>query len=418
MGWFGGRFDVRAVAIGAVVAVAVTAAVYGSSPWWPTDDDEPGAAATATGTPSATSRPSSTGTPSATGTPSSTGTPSDEPPDEVPTGLSDDAAAALRAALRGPVTLDPARLEERAVRRAAVVVGSDRPVALDADTGEWVRLVLPTDVWLDAGVSLSPDGTRLLRTAPDLEVLPLAGGRTTVLEPAPDPLRFPSVRPREHAGGQCFAHGAAWARGAGRAADAAAGTVLAVYGCALVDRDTHDPLVERHLAVETDLSDGSERVVQDSDGYTGESPPRYAPSGDVFVAGWGTSETDTQGVRVFGPDGPGHFWPGTYLVDGDSWRDERTVLAWEEEWTGPSDHVFLDVVTGDMQPVTVPDLGNLLGYVGGRLAEAGTSRSACAVTACFVETTTGEREPWLDLGDDGAAWVVLVADDLVRAALA
>jgi len=280
-----------------------------------------------------------------------------------------------------------------------------------------VRPVLPDGLWLDPGVSLSPDGTRLLRAVPDLEVLPLAGGRTTVLEPAPDAARFPEERPREHAGGYCFAHGAAWARHAGRAADVDAGTVLAVYGCSLVDLDANEAVVERHLAVETDLSDRSERVVQDSDGYTGESPPRYSPSGDLFVAGWGTSETNTQGVRVFGPDGPGHFWPDTYLVDGDSWRDERTVLAWEEEWTDPSDRVFLDVVTGDVQRVRVPDLGHVLGYVAGRLAEAGTSGSGCEVTACFVDTTTGERDAWLDLGEDGSARAVLVADELVRTAL-
>lgn len=312
------------------------------------------------------------------------------------TGLSDEVRERVRAALTGRVELDPEELEERPVRRAVLVVASLWPIALDADTGTWVRPVLPAGLRLSPGASLSPDGTRFLEAGYDLTVHPLDGSPPTGLEP--------DVPERLNARGWCRVDGGTWARDDDM--------VLATVGCSDFDPDSDEVLFVRHLAVEIDPADGSSRVVDDSDGSPVESYPRWSPSGETFVAGWPSFE-GPPGVRTFGPDGPRHFWPGTHIVYGDPWRDERTVLVWGEEIA--DDHLLLDTVTGDAEPVTV-GLANPLGYVGGRLVEDGGLSPGCRHSACFVDTTTGEREPWLDLGDSRAGYLML-ADALVKEAL-
>lgn len=385
----------RAAAIGACVAIAATCAVYATQPLWAPD---PGVASAPSAGP--TTRQPTAPAPGAPGTTSPGAGAASTGPDGVR--LSDDVRARVLAAVRGPVVLDPGSLERRTVQRAALVVASSPTIALDADTGTWVRLVLPADVRLE-NVRLSPDGTRLLRTYPRLESIPLAGGTPTRIELDAGLPAGPDT--------DCLVQDAAWSRDGAR--------IAATFGCLTFGSRRELAEAHTHVLREASLTDGRARTVERVDGYPSESYPSYSPDDAHVVTGFSSSD-QPYAVRTVATDGTAPFtWDDTHVVYGDPWRDARTVLVWDEAVapTEPGAHALLDVVTGTKTPLPVAGLANLLGYVGGRLTVRGPLTAGCDVDACFVDPASGAIDPWLDLpgGDEGAP-VVLAAWGLIRSA--
>lgn len=311
--------------------------------------------------------------------------------------------------------LEPAAFPQRRIERALLVAGaaegtSDRDatiLAVDAATGEWVHAAVP-GMPVFVPPQLSPDGRSLVVLSWDLEtaiaVVRLADGaaRRLPVTPTPD--------------GECRTDGVAWTADSQK--------VVVVSGCATFGRETMEVTDHHTWVVEIDVATGATRVVEHLlGGYPTEAYPTVSPDGRTVVYGVGMeagSEGSLGGIRAVDVGtGESRYWPDVHLGYGDPWRDDRTVLAWDQsdDATG-DDYVLLDTRSGSTTPLGIASLVNLSGYVAGQLVVDQTPwldrPPPCAVSYCLADPGTLEITPWLDLPGSVGLGMLSPARDVLR----
>ena len=298
--------------------------------------------------------------------------------------------------------LDPAALPLRTVETAALVaVGGDGMspesllLAIDAATGEWVRLDAPGP-WYPAPLALSPDGRALLR--PRVEPLEPVG--VDVVELGTGAVReLPMPVPDGRHPDDCWHRDVTWAPRGGR--------VGVVTGCVVDTPATwpQDAGMETWVH-EVDVATGAARVVEHvPDSGPVEAYPAYSPDGRflAYGIGYGPEDADDVGwttLRVIAVDGSAaHEAHALHMVYGDPWLDDSTLVVWDELSAAEDTYLLVDAVSGATEPLGIERLFNLAGFVGGRLVVDRTpwieEPIPCPGVLCVGDTTTGEVRPWI-----------------------
>ena len=313
-----------------------------------------------------------------------------------------------------PGEVDPEQLPERRVERAALVLEAIAPedrgpalLAVDWDSGEWVRLPEP-DAYGSSSARLSPDGRSLLRyrfeagTQPWLDLVTLGTGEQRRIDLG-----------ARWSGTDCWADQRAWApdsRHIAATVDCGGGAVL----------------------LEVDLVDGAVRQVEHvAGGYLLENFPSYSPDGRYILWAvedgrepeWGDPLDDDrwQSVRLVDrTTGTVRVVDGVHPTYGDPWLDGSTVLLWDDWETYPEafedgrlGYVWLDAQDGSIE-AAVPYIGNSAGFVGTGLLVDGLSSVAdapCDADLCIADPTTADGAPWLRIAEPWAAGTISVARD-------
>ncbi len=296
-------------------------------------------------------------------------------------------------------------------------------LARDANTGEWVRADLVTTK-LSLAASLSPDGRSILRlgfpsgigATPEVQVVTLASGSVRTL---------PS--PRHGAERVCTIDGAAWAPDSTH--------VGIVSGCDIdvPGQTPADPWVPGEFGTwvdEVDLASGTSRTIEvRADSSPGESCPSYSADGSGFAYGinngvqpqWETGADTWPAVRAIALDGTtANEWAGMHVVHGDPWRDENTLLVWDEGAAAGSgdDHQLLDARSCASTSLGIPRLLNTQGFIAGGLLVDTTRWTdppvPRSVALCLADVSSGQVSPWLTLPGVGQVVHGSAARSLLR----
>lgn len=310
------------------------------------------------------------------------------------------------------VALDPAVLPVRGVDNAAVIVLVQddavalHEIALDATTGEWVRLDPATAV---AGslLDVSPDGRSASRPAVDLSggvidgIVDLATGAS---HPSPE------IVPPGQDPDYCHTWPVTWAPSGAR--------VATVTWC--VQRPPLDPAQPREQGVwlhEVDIASGAARLVEELPGASTHTPQaHYSPDGRLlaYVVEFPGEEGAVRMVlRIVALDGSGaRTLEAVHPLGGDPWLDDGSLVAWD---ASVGVDVLVDAAAGTTTPLGLASFLEHAGTVGGRIVL--TTRGgpmACGAAACVVDPETGGSEPWITLPGNGMVLTVLPARGVIQ----
>lgn len=308
------------------------------------------------------------------------------------------------------VEVDPAALPVRGVDSAAVVVVVQddavgiHHIALDATTGEWVRLDPATIT--GSVLDVSPDGRWAALRAYDAT----AGVSDQVVELATGTVRAAtSVVPPDQDPSDCYTWPAAWAPGGGRSA--------AVTQCRHLPSDPRQAAYQETWLHEIDLATGATRLLEYLPGVSTSAPgASYSPDGKLLA--YVVEVPDAAGqtlmvLRIVALDGSAtRPLVAVHPVHGDPWLDAHTLVAWSA--TEDVD-VLVDAATGTTTPLGVADTMEHRGTVGGRLVlGARGGPMACGAAACVVDPVAATSQPWLTLPGNGQVLVVMPARAVVQ----